>query len=139
MPLGGFAAPKSIMESLTFNPPLGHITTFGGHPVCCAAGMAAMGFIEDHNLMEQVEHKSRLFSEGINNPHIKTVRAHGLLIAIEMEDNDSCNRFLAAMIELGLLTESFFFCEHGLRIAPPLTITEDEIKEVCQMLNSITI
>ncbi len=137
MPLGAFAAKKEVMDSFTFNPVLGHITTFGGHPVCCAAGLAAMSYIEDNSLIEQIAAKSDLFKEGIKNPLIKVTRAHGLLIAIEFESTEICNKFLAKMLEVGLISESFFFCENALRIAPPLTITQEEILMVCEMLNSI--
>ncbi len=137
MPLGCFAAKKEVMECFTNNPVLGHITTFGGHPVCCAAGMAAMEYIEQNDLVQKANAKGELFKQGINNPLIKCVRAHGLLVAIEFENSQVCNNFLKKMVEVGLVSESFFFCEHGLRIAPPLTITESEIEKVCKMLNSI--
>lgn len=138
MPLGGVAAPQHIMSVFKSNPVLGHITTFGGHPVCCAAGMAALDYIVDNHLMESVDAKSKLFNELLSgNKNIVEIRSLGLLLALEFGDRELCGRICRAAVEAGVLTEGFLFCESAMRIAPPLTISEDEIREVCQLLNKV--
>lgn len=138
MPLGGVAAPQHIMSAFKSNPVLGHITTFGGHPVCCAAGMAALDYIVDNALMESVDAKSKLFNELLgSNKHIVEIRSLGLLLAVEFGDRALCGRICRAAVEAGVLTEGFLFCESALRIAPPLIITENEVREVCSLLNKV--
>lgn len=138
MPLGGVAASQHIMSVFKSNPVLGHITTFGGHPVCCAAGMAALDYIVDNHLMESVDAKSKLFNELLSgNKNIVEIRSLGLLLALEFGDIELCGRICRAAVEAGVLTEGFLFCESAMRIAPPLIISEDEIREVCQLLNKV--
>ncbi len=134
MPLGAFIAEKKLMWSLTENPVLGHITTFGGHPVSCAAGMASMKVLLEENWIKQVAEKEKLFKKLLINAKIKTVRSAGLLIAVEFENFETNKKIIDKCIELGLLTDWFLFAPHCMRIAPPLIISEDEIKKACEII-----
>jgi acetylornithine/succinyldiaminopimelate/putrescine aminotransferase len=134
MPLGAFVADRKIMGVLTENPVLGHITTFGGHPVCCAAGLAAFKVLVKENLAEQVRAKSDLFYEGLRHPAIKAVRISGLLIAVEFDSYETNKKVIDACLQDGLLTDWFLFAPECLRIAPPLTITEKEIKKAIRII-----
>ncbi len=138
MPLGGFAANRGIMSSLKTNPILGHITTFGGHPVCCAAGMAAVKYLLSNNIVDSVENKGARLEKGIkaDSPIIKEIRRVGLLMAIEFTDGEVARSIMKMALEdEGLVGESFLFCDNAMRIAPPLTITNEEIDLVCEKIN----
>ena len=135
MPLGGFAARYEVMNTLTFDPVLGHITTFGGHPVCCAAGLAAMNYILEQGLAEQVPAKSERFVKRLQRlPRVKEIRAAGLMIAVDFGDTAVRDRVVARAVERGVVTEGFLFCDTAMRIAPPLVITEQQIEETCDLL-----
>lgn len=134
MPLGAFIASHQLMQAFTDNPVLGHITTFGGHPVCCAAGMAAMEVLLEEELVNQVAEKEQLFHELLVHPAIKAVRSKGLLMAVELADMDSVLRTLQAALQKGLFSDWFLFASHCIRIAPPLTITTEEIEKACKIL-----
>jgi acetylornithine/succinyldiaminopimelate/putrescine aminotransferase len=134
MPLGAFIADKNLMDKLMSNPVLGHITTFGGHPVCCAAGMAAMRALLAGNWIEEVERKSALFSKLLIHSEIKSFRSSGLLIALEFATAEICKKIIANCIGLGLLTDWFLFSPQCLRIAPPLTISDSEITRACHII-----
>lgn len=135
MPIGGFAAKTEIMKTLTFNPVLGHITTFGGHPVCAAAGVASIEFIENNNLMAQIESKSQLFIRRLSKcKGVKEIRHCGLMIAVDFHDEAHRDKVVCRAVEAGVVTEGFLFCQTALRVAPPLTITESEINLCCDML-----
>lgn len=136
MPLGAFISSKEKMNTLTENPVLGHITTFGGHPVSCAAGMAAMKFLLNEKLVEKVSDKGKLFYKSLKHPSIKAVRNTGLLISIELASREAVMNCLQACLEKGLFSDWFLFAPHCIRIAPPLTITEEEIKRACDILIS---
>jgi acetylornithine/succinyldiaminopimelate/putrescine aminotransferase len=142
MPLGAFVADQKIMQVLTENPVLGHITTFGGHPVCCAAGLAAFKVLLKEKIVDQVSGKTALFRELLQHPLIRAVRANGLLMAIEFENFDINKKVIDGCLEQGLLTDWFLFAPECLRIAPPLTISEKEIKKavktILQVLDAIT-
>lgn len=138
MPLGAFIASKEIMATLSANPALGHITTFGGHPVCCAAGYAAMRFLLQSNLMQQVQAKEALFKKLLVHPSIKAIRSCGLLLALEFDSFTTCKKIIDACISKGVITDWFLFADNCLRIAPPLTITEKEITEACGVINDAT-
>jgi acetylornithine/N-succinyldiaminopimelate aminotransferase len=137
MPLGAFVASQKIMQVLTENPVLGHITTFGGHPVCCAAGLAAGKVLLKEKIIGGVNSKAALFREMLQHPLIKTVRANGLLIAIEFESFDTNKKVIDGCLERGLLTDWFLFAPECMRIAPPLTITEKEIKKAVNTILSV--
>jgi len=134
LPLGAFIAPKQMMDSFTHQPVLGHISTFGGHPLSCAAGLAAMKVLLDENLISEIEDKEKLFCKILIHPSIKSVRSAGLLIAVEFENFETNKRIIDACITAGLLTDWFLFATHCLRIAPPLTIAHGEIEEVCRII-----
>jgi len=134
MPLGAFVADKKIMNQFTENPVLGHITTFGGHPVCCAAGLAAMKVLLKENLVEKVHEKEYLFRELLQHPKIKSLRSRGLLMAIELEDSATVLKVTEACLKQGVLTDWFLFAPHCIRIAPPLTITAKEIRKACGVI-----
>ncbi|MEO6135466.1 MAG: aspartate aminotransferase family protein [Ginsengibacter sp.] len=137
MPLGAFIADKKIMDSLSFNPVLGHINTFGGHPVSCAAGKAAMEFLLKEKLIEQVAAKEKLFINNLHANKIKSIRSHGLMIAIEFENFEQNKKIIDELIENGLFTDWFLFAQNCMRIVPPLTISFEEIKKACTIINDI--
>jgi acetylornithine/succinyldiaminopimelate/putrescine aminotransferase len=138
MPLGAFISSHEHMQNLTTDPVLGHITTFGGHPVSCAAGMAAMQVLQHENLVERVSEKEQLFRSLLQHPAIKAVRSKGLLMAIELEDPEKVISTLKGCLEKELFSDWFLFAPHCIRIAPPLTITAEEIKQACKIiLNSL--
>lgn len=134
MPLGAFVADRKIMGVLTENPVLGHITTFGGHPVCCAAGLAAFKVLVKEDLAGQVSAKAELFFEGLRHPAIKAVRINGLLIAVEFDSYETNKKVIDACLQQGVLTDWFLFAPQCLRIAPPLTISEKEIKKATRTI-----
>jgi len=134
LPLGAFIASKKLMDSFTFQPVLGHISTFGGHPLSCAAGLAAMKLILNENLISIVSEKEKLFQRLLVHPSIKSVRTAGLLIAIEFENFESNKRIIDACIRDGLLTDWFLFASNCLRIAPPLITSSSEIEEICRII-----
>lgn len=135
MPLGAFIADKKIMDAFTANPVLGHINTFGGHPVCCAAGEAAMRFLLDKNLIADVPKKEALFLKYLKKIRaIKSIRSKGLMIALEFDDFETSKKIIDRLIELGVFTDWFLFASQCLRIAPPLTITQREIRQACGLI-----
>jgi acetylornithine/succinyldiaminopimelate/putrescine aminotransferase len=134
MPLGAFVASKQMMDSFTLNPVLGHITTFGGHPVCCAAGLAALEFSVDENLISQVREKELLFTELLHHPMIKGFRSAGLLMAIDLGSWDLNKKIIDRCIAKGVFTDWFLFASHCMRLAPPLIITEEEIRTACSII-----
>lgn len=135
MPLGGVASNKRILDSFTHNPCLGHITTFGGHPVCCAAGLAALNYLTNNNIVEQVENKGALFEERLkSHPRILEIRRSGLLLALELGKSDYLYRLMEIFKEVGIMSDWFLYCDTAFRISPPLTISEVEIEECCQII-----
>ena len=134
LPLGAFIASKSLMDSFTHAPVLGHISTFGGHPLSCAAGLAAMKVLMKENLISVVSEKEKLFQKLLIHPSIKSLRTAGLLIAVEFENFEINKRIIDACISDGLLTDWFLFASNCLRIAPPLIISSDEIEEICRII-----
>ena len=136
MPMGAFIASKEIMDVFTDNPVLGHITTFGGHPVCCAAGLAGFQALLEEKYIESVAAKAALFRSLLVHPSIKNIHAFGLWMAIEFDSFETCKRIIDASIENGVITDWFLFASNALRISPPLTISEDEIKKACSIILS---
>jgi acetylornithine/succinyldiaminopimelate/putrescine aminotransferase len=134
MPLGAFISSRNIMQSLADNPALGHITTFGGHPVCCAAGMAAFKTMLQEGWIDQVESKGAMFERMLNHPRIRAIRRIGLLMALEFENFKENKKIIDRCLEYGVLTDWFLFAPQSMRIAPPLIITEPEIKEACGIM-----
>jgi acetylornithine/succinyldiaminopimelate/putrescine aminotransferase len=129
LPLGAFISGREVMSSLAHDPPLGHITTFGGNPVCCAAGLAALTVIKNEKLEEKTAGKEALFRELLKHPSIREFRSAGLLIALEFESPELNKKIIQACLSAGVITDWFLFNDHSLRLAPPLTISEEEIRE----------
>ena len=134
LPLGAFVSSTEIMSSLVENPVPGYITTFGGNPVCCAAGAAAMNVLIRENLVETVGSACQPFKTLLVHANIVAVRSSGLLIAIEFESAAINQKVIARCLELGLVTDWFLFAPNCLRIAPPLTISPEEIKVACEII-----
>jgi len=137
MPLGAFISSKEIMSALISNPVLGHITTFGGHPVCCAAGLAALNVIIEGGYVKKSVAKSELFKKELVHPLISEVRGEGLLMAVKLKKPESIHYIIAQAPHYGLILDYFLFCSDAFRIAPPLIITEDEITEACTRLKKL--
>ncbi len=135
MPLGGVAADKSVLDSFTHNPCLGHITTFGGHPVCCAAGLAALNYLVDNRIVEGVEAKGAMFEDRLKG-HAKVleIRRSGLLLAVELGRSEYLYRLMEIFKEEGIMSDWFLYCDTAFRISPPLTISEAEIEECCDII-----
>lgn len=134
MPIGAFISSKEIMNSLTNNPILGHITTFGGHPVCCAAAEATLKVILEEKLIDGIEEKSVLFKSLLKHPKIKMIRGRGLLLSVEFESYELNKTIIDKCIEKGVIVDWFLFNSHSMRIAPPLTISKAEITEACKTI-----
>ncbi len=134
MPLGAFIADKKLMDCLSDNPVLGHITTFGGHPVCCTAGMAAFKVLLNEKLHENVLEKAKLFEQLLIHPKILSVHSFGLWMAVEFDSFKTCKRVVDSCIEKGVVTDWFLFASHSLRISPPLTITNEQIHTVARAI-----
>ncbi|MGB4930072.1 MAG: aminotransferase class III-fold pyridoxal phosphate-dependent enzyme, partial [Chitinophagales bacterium] len=125
---------KVHMDMFTQNPILGHLTTFGGHPVCCAAGLAASEFIEKNNLVAQSNHKANLIKSLLIHDKIKSIRNQGLFFAIVFESPEINMALNKKLVEAGLLVDWFLFAPDCLRIAPPLTISDEEIIFACNCI-----
>ena len=134
MPIGCFIANREVMSVFTNNPVLGHITTFGGHPVSSAAAHATLKVIHEEHLLDGVDHKEKLFHKLLKHDRIKEVRSKGLLIAVEFESYEILKAIIDKAIEFGLITDWFLFNDRSMRIAPPLIITEDEIEKACKLV-----
>jgi acetylornithine/succinyldiaminopimelate/putrescine aminotransferase len=134
MPIGAFIASNEIMGALKDNPILGHITTFGGHPVCCAAGLAALEVLLNEKLTEQVAVKEALFRKLLVHLAIKEVRGKGLMLAVELESFELNKKIIDRCIENGIIVDWFLHCSNSMRIAPPLIITEEEIRKACTVI-----
>ncbi|MGB0917885.1 MAG: aspartate aminotransferase family protein, partial [Flavobacteriales bacterium] len=135
MPIGAFVASNALMKELSQDPILGHITTFGGHPVSCAAGSACLSVIQEEELVSKVEAKEMLFRKLLNHPEIREIRGKGLMLAVQLRDSEQLFPAIDKCIENGIVTDWFLFCDSAMRIAPPLTITESEIEEACRIIN----
>jgi acetylornithine/succinyldiaminopimelate/putrescine aminotransferase len=131
LPIGAFISSQEIMKCLMHDPMLGHITTFGGNPVCCASALATLEVIEKENILQHVEAKGQLFESLLYHPRIKEIRRIGLMFAIDFESADIVSRIVEEGKKLGVICYWFLSHPNSFRIAPPLTITQDEIKESC--------
>jgi acetylornithine/N-succinyldiaminopimelate aminotransferase len=136
MPVGAFIASTVIMSALKENPILGHITTFGGHPVCCAAGLAALEVLLDENLIAQVAEKETIIRQNLIHPAIKQIRGRGLLLAIEFESFELNKKIIDRCIENGIITDWFLHCSNSMRLAPPLIITNDQLLHACNIITA---
>ena len=137
MPLGAFISSQEIMSTLTSNPVLGHITTFGGHPVCCAAGLASLEVLLEENLIENCRAMSEVFKQNLNHPAIKEVRGEGLLLAVELDNPQLVKNVVVRAAEFGLILDYFLFYDNAFRIAPPLSINREEALKACMLINDL--
>lgn len=134
MPIGAFIASKEIMSVFSDNPLLGHITTFGGHPVCCAAALATLKELLDARHIQEVKAKEELFRTLLQHSAIKEIRSAGLMMAVELPDFDFLQKVIQYCMKNGLITDWFLFHNRSLRIAPPLIISEAEIRWACALI-----
>lgn len=134
MPIGAFIADKMVMDVLKDNPILGHITTFGGHPVSCAASLATLEVILEEKLIKEVSQKEQVFRQELKHPLIKEIRGKGLMLAIQLDSFEQVETVSKYCVQRGIIIDWFLHCDTALRIAPPLTITETEIKEACTVI-----
>lgn len=133
MPIGAFISSKEIMDTLKNNPILGHITTFGGHPLSAAASLANLKILQE-GLLAEVEEKAQLFHKLLKHPKIKSIRNKGLMMAVEFDSFDTLKPIIDRAISLGVVTDWFLFCDNSMRIAPPLIIKKEEIEEACTVI-----
>ena len=135
MPLGAFVSRHEIMDTLQHDPALGHITTFGGHPVCCAAGLAALNYLLENRVVEGVEAKGALYEELLaDHPAVREIRRSGLLLAVELGDSAKLYRIMELFKQAGILSDWFLYCDTAFRISPPLTISEEEVRESAALI-----
>ncbi len=138
LPIGAFISSNEIMNVLAHDPALGHITTFGGNPVCCASALATLEILEEENLIEQVEEKGKLIEQLLSHPKVKEIRRIGLMFAIDFDSPETVQKIVDDALSNGVICFWFLSCPASFRIAPPLTITEAEIREACAIiLNAI--
>ena len=137
MPIGAFIASWELMNLLTFEPKLGHITTFGGHPINCAASLATLEVLLSTNVMSKVEEKEQLFRQYLQHPKIKEIRGKGLMLAIEFYNEELAKEVVEKSLENGLILFYFLFTKTAVRITPPLTISEEEIIKGCEIIKGI--
>jgi acetylornithine/N-succinyldiaminopimelate aminotransferase len=137
MPLGAFIADKKIMDSFTHNPVLGHINTFGGHPVSCAAGLAGLKVLLEEKLIDTVFEKEKLFRSLLSHSSIKNISSAGLMMAVEFDSFETNKKIIDTLIEQGVFTDWFLFCAHAFRICPPLNISEEEIRKGCGIIMEV--
>jgi acetylornithine/succinyldiaminopimelate/putrescine aminotransferase len=134
LPIGAFISSHEKMKCLTHDPMLGHITTFGGNPVCCASALATLQVIENEKLIDQVETKGKLFEKYLHNERIKEIRRIGLLFAVDFESAELVSRIVEEGKKRGVICYWFLSHPYSFRIAPPLTITEEQIEESCNLI-----
>ncbi len=137
LPLGAFISGYEIMQKLSHDPMLGHITTFGGNPVCCAAGNAALEVITEPEILNNIEAKGELFKKLLQNDKVVAIRQIGLMMAVEFKSEEIVQRIVHRCVEEGVITFYFLSNRRSLRIAPPLTITFDEIKIACSIIQEV--
>ena len=131
MPLGAFISDFNIMQTLTYNPVLGHITTFGGHPVSCAAGAAAFAVLTEEDYIAQVKKKENILIQALQHKAIKNIRTAGLWASLQFESDEIARKIIRRCIVNGLIADWFLFATDRMRIAPPLSIEEEELKKGC--------
>ncbi len=138
MPIGAFVASQDLMAVLKQSPALGHITTFGGHPVAAAAAKASLEVIAQDGFLEEVNRKGERFAHRLNDhPAIVQIRQHGLMMAVELKADRNIQQFIVRALQHGILSDWFLFCDNAFRIAPPLTITDEEIDQAAETLRKI--
>lgn len=134
MPIGAFIASRELMAHFKDNPILGHITTFGGHPVSCAASLACVNVIIDEKLTEGVKAKAQLFRELLVHKNIKEVRGKGLMLAVQLDTFENVQKVIDHCLKNGVVSDWFLFCDNAIRLSPPLNISEEDIRKACAVL-----
>lgn len=134
LPIGAFISDKEIMKTLTHDPMLGHITTFGGNPVCCASALATLTVLEEEDLLSPVEEKGKLFEKYLRHPSIVELRRIGLLFAVDFNSAERVSTIVNRCKDQGVICYWFLSHPYSFRIAPPLTISENEIEESCAVI-----
>lgn len=134
MPIGCFISSVEIMNVFTNNPVLGHISTFGGHPVSSAASLATLKVILEEDLLQKISDKEQLFHQELKHSKIKEIRSKGLMMAVEFESYEVLKPIIDKAIELGVVTDWFLFNDRSMRIAPPLIINKEEINKACSII-----
>ncbi len=134
MPIGAFVSSKKIMDSLMVNPALGHITTFGGHPVSAAAALASLKILLDKNFVEEVNRKGEFIINKIKHKEIKSWRGEGLYYSVELQNAEQADKFISKAVENGIISDRFLYNDTRFRISPPLTITYDELQEIADAI-----
>ena len=137
LPLAAFIAANDMMKVLKDNPILGHITTFGGHPLSCAAALAGLKYLKESNILREIKAKEALFLKKLVHKYIKRVRSAGLMLAIELDHPAQLTQFIAKSLEVGLVIDWFLFCDSAFRLVPPLIITKLQIEQVCDTIINI--
>tara|TARA_B100000579_G_scaffold382693_1_gene352027 strand:+ start:10953 stop:12131 length:1179 start_codon:yes stop_codon:yes gene_type:complete len=135
MPIGAFISSKKNMDHLSTDPPLGHITTFGGHPTSCAAALATLNELKKSSIIESIQEKRDLFQHHLKHPKIKKIHGIGLMLAIEFENEKVCQDMVKQVLNNGVITFYFLFDRKNMRISPPLTISKEEIIESCRIIH----
>ncbi len=133
LPLGAFISSEKIMESLSHDPELGHITTFGGNPLSCAAGLGALRYLDSSGILDTVHKKESLIKEKMKHPLIRGVRGKGLFFAIDMENHALTEKVVRRALRNGVISDIFLFRNQAFRISPPLIITEEELIKGCDI------
>lgn len=138
MPIGFFAAHHSLMSVFADTPVLGHITTFGGHPVSCAAALATIRLLESQPWMDEVPHKAAYIRERLGHlPYVTEIRGIGLLMAVELGSYARVRFVIDYALQRNgdrLLTDWFLYCDTAIRVAPPISISQDELRIACDIL-----
>ncbi len=137
LPLGGFISSFETMKALRANPVLGHITTSGGNPVSCAAGLANLTVLLGENWIREVPAKEKLFRDGLKHPSVREIRGRGLFLAVELASAEKVQQLIRLAKEEGIITDWFIFHDTAFRIAPPLIISPEQIREVCSQLTGL--
>ena len=134
LPIGCFISSQKLLNEFTYNPVLGNINTFGGNAVCCAGSLACLQTIQSEKLMDDIERKSNLIRSLLVHPAIKNIKGKGFMLSLDFEDTDLNFKIIETCVENGLIVDWFLFNSHSMRIAPPLIITDEEIKEACGII-----
>lgn len=134
LPIGCFISSRELLNEFTYNPVLGNINTFGGNAVCCAASLACLQVIQNERLLKDVAQKSELIRSLLVHPAIKQIKGKGLMLSLDFGEVDLNMKIIETCVENGLIVDWFLFNAHSMRIAPPLVITEDEIRKACEII-----
>jgi len=136
MPIGAFISKKAHMEKLSIEPVLGHITTFGGHPVNCASALANIEVIQEEHLIEEVEAKGAYLAKAISHPAVKEIRRKGMMFAVEFDSAELVQKIVEQCLEHGLITFYFLSCRESFRLAPPLNISYDDLDKAARIIRT---